>query len=158
MEQEPYPPCRTRVGSWEAGALSDATYYLRFLRNGKRVWQRVGRGPDRALAALRNTEHDLHGVALGREIQDVPRSVGSPKPEPLPKSEASMTVPVSREMPLTEAIAGYMAEVRQFRSPKTIAACEHILKLFGSRYPKKTIQAITREICSATCASYRTVG
>ena len=122
----------------------DATYYLRFLRNGKRVWQRVGRGPDRALAALRNTEHDLHGVALGREIQDVPRSVGSPKPEPLPKSEASMTVPVSREMPLTEAIAGYMAEVRQFRSPKTIAACEHILKLFGSRYPKKTIQAITR--------------
>ena len=74
----------------------------------------------------------------GVGYKTIPRSVGSPKPEPLPKSEASMTVPVSREMPLTEAIATYMAEVRQFRSPKTIAACEHILTLFGSRYPRKT--------------------
>ncbi len=120
-----------------------ATYYLRFLRNGKRVWQAVGRDPDRALAALRNTEHDLHGAALGRGIQNGSRSLESP--EPLPKSEASLPILVPREMLLTEAIAAYMGEARRFRSPKTIAACEHILTLFGSRYPKKSIQAITRE-------------
>lgn len=123
----------------------DATYYLRFLRNGKRVWQRVGRDPDRALAALRNTEHDLHGAALGRGIQNGSRSLEPPEPEPLPKSEASLPILLPRETPLAEAIAAYMSEVRRFRSPKTIAACEHILTLFGSRYPKKSIQAITRE-------------
>jgi integrase len=123
----------------------DAAYYLRFLRDGKRVWQWVGRDPDRALSALRNTEHDLHCAALGREMQDVPRSVESPEPKPLPKSEASLTILIARETPLEEAIATYMSEVRRFRSPKTIAACEHILTLFGSRYRKKSIQAITRE-------------
>jgi integrase/recombinase XerD len=121
-----------------------ATYYLRFLRGDKRVWKRVGRDPDRALAALRNTEHDLHGAALGRGIQNGSQSVKSPEPEPLPKSEASLKI-LPRETPLDEAIAAYMSEVRRFRSPKTIAACDHILTLFGSRYPKKSIQAITRE-------------
>jgi hypothetical protein len=136
-----------------------ATYYLRFLRNDKRVWQRVGRDPDRALVALRNTEHDLHGAALGRGMENGSRPVESPKPEPLHKSEVSPTVSVLRETPLTEAIAGYMGEVRRFRSPKTIAACEHILKLFGSRYPNKSIQAITREdLLGQPCSSRRMKG
>ena len=120
-----------------------ATYYLRFLRNGKRVWQAVGRDPDRVLATLRNTEHDLHGAALGRRTESGSRSLESP--EPLPKSEASLQILVPRETPLAEAIAAYLSEVRRFRSPKTIAACEHILTLFGAEYPNKSIQAITRE-------------
>jgi len=122
-----------------------ATYYLRFLRNDKRVWRAVGRDPDRALAALRNTEHDLHGAALGRGIQNGSQSAESPELEPLPKSEASLMILPPRATPLAEAIAAYMSEVRRFRSPKTIAACEHILTLFGSRFPDKLIQSITRE-------------
>jgi integrase len=49
---------------------------------------------------------------------------------------------------LAEAIAAYLSEVRRFRSPKTIAACD----------PNKSIQAITREdLYSATCPSYKSV-
>ena len=122
----------------------DATYYLRFLRNDKRVWRAVGRDPDRALAALRNTEHDLRGAALGRGIQNDSQSGESPVLESPAKSEASLTI-LPRETRLDEAIAAYMSEVRRFRSPKTIAACEHILTLFGSRFPDKLVRSITRE-------------
>jgi hypothetical protein len=44
----------------------ESIYYLRYLRGGKRVWQRVGQDADVAVTALRNTEHDLRSVALGR--------------------------------------------------------------------------------------------
>jgi alpha-D-ribose 1-methylphosphonate 5-phosphate C-P lyase len=38
-----------------------------------------------------------------------------------------------------------MAEVRRFRAPKTIAAAQHMLALFGAQFPGKCIQNITRE-------------
>jgi integrase len=38
-----------------------------------------------------------------------------------------------------------MAEVRRFRAPKTIAAAQHMLALFGTQFLGKPIQNITRE-------------
>jgi hypothetical protein len=72
----------------------EAVYYLRFLMVGKCMWQSLGPEPDRALAALRNIEHDLDAIALGR-IPDsipvpvpvlVPSSVPAPAPEPMASS------------------------------------------------------------------------
>jgi hypothetical protein len=130
MEQESHPSCRTLVGSRAAGALSRRYLLPEIHRNDKRVWQRVGRDPDRALAALRNTEHDLHGAALGRRIQNGSRSLELPKT--LPKSEASLPIPVPTEMLLTEAIAAYMAEVRRFRSPSRLQPPHSVWLAVGS--------------------------
>ena len=48
--------------------FAHSVYYLRFLRGGKRVWQAVGAEPDGAIVALRNAQHDLEAVALGKKI------------------------------------------------------------------------------------------
>jgi integrase/recombinase XerD len=124
----------------------EAVYYLRFLRGQKRVWQAVGLDPDRAIIALRNMEHDLEGVALGRNAQKV---FPSPQPTvPEPRSQYFEALPstlLPAQTSLTDAIATYLSEIRRFRAPKTIAACENILTLFGSRFPNKLIQSITRE-------------
>jgi integrase len=124
----------------------DATYYLRFLRNGKRVWQAVGRDPDRALAALRNAEHDLQAIGLGRKPLNIASDwqCTNPGPSPSPSAGRPAALPGPGTM-LPDAIAAYLAEVRRFRSPKTIAACEHILSRFGSRFPSRLIRDVTRE-------------
>jgi hypothetical protein len=44
----------------------EGSYYLRFLRDRKRVWQPVGKESDVVINALRNKEHDLQSVVLGR--------------------------------------------------------------------------------------------
>jgi len=46
---------------------------------------------------------------------------------------------------LDNAIKSYLAEVRRFRAPKTIAAAQHMLSLFGAQFSGKAIQNITRE-------------
>jgi integrase/recombinase XerD len=104
----------------------EGIYYLRFLRGQKRVWQAVGAEPDAALVALKNQEHDLQAVSLGRSAS-----------EPIAPTEAPL--------PLAEAISSYLAEVRRFRSPKTIAACGRILGVFGSRFPDRSVTSLRRE-------------
>jgi hypothetical protein len=54
----------------------EGIYYLRFLRNGRRIWQMVGSDADAALATLQNTQQDLRDVALGR----TPQSTIAPSP------------------------------------------------------------------------------
>jgi integrase/recombinase XerD len=110
----------------EAEYHPEGCYYLRFLRKGKRIWQSVGTDADVALVSLRNAEHELKGISLGRSAPNL--SAGR-------KSAVS----------LDDAIKSYLAEVRRFRAPKTIAACQHILTLFGSRFSGRSVQDITRE-------------
>jgi hypothetical protein len=62
----------------------------------------------------------------------------------------STVVSASVEQPqavisLDAAIQEYMDEVRRFRSPKTIAACENMLSRFGAGLPVKLIKDITRK-------------
>lgn len=107
----------------EAEHHLEGCYYLRFLRNGKRVWQSVGPDTDAAIVALRNRQHDLESVSLGRTAAtaDVDRQVSQRKPQ----SKRS----------LAEATENYFNEVRPFRAPKTIAACERMLGRFLRRFP-----------------------
>ncbi len=117
-----FHPVRNRNGSFRQGyALrdgqpefySDSRCYLRFLRGGKRVWESVGQSADAALVALRNKEHDLQSVSLGRVAT---------LPAVEPESVISASRPASPS--LDDAIVEYLDEVRRFRSAKTIAACE----------------------------------
>ncbi len=92
----------------------EGIYYLRYLRGTKRVWHAVGADADVALVALRNKEHDLQAVRLGRSVEE------------------RTSQPISR-LGLGSAIESYLGEIRRSRSAKTIAACNRILGVFGSR-------------------------
>jgi hypothetical protein len=109
----------------------EGTYYLRFLRSGKRVWQPLGPDPDVAVVVLRNTELDLRPLGLGRPVVGV-----------LGDSQAQN---VTSAVLLNDAVQTYLQEVRQFRAPKTVAACEQMLNLFSSRLLKRTLDSITRK-------------
>ena len=57
---------------------TEGSYYLRFLRDGKRVWQPVGQ--DAAIVALRNTEQILRAITLGRSTPAVKPELRDPVP------------------------------------------------------------------------------
>ncbi len=114
---------------------SNVCYYLRYLRDGKRVWESIGPIADAAVVALRNREHDFQSVALGRVAS--PALAGA-EPESVPASCSSPSVS------LDAAVAEYLDEIRRFRSAKTLSACENMLGLFQSRLPAKYIKDITR--------------
>jgi integrase len=117
----------------EAEYHPEATYYLRYLEAGKRVWQNVGPDSDAALVALRNAEHDQQALTLGRSLPPSAAPVSAENQQP----DAPLTLESARD--------AYLAEVKRSRSAKTIAACEHMLKLFCEQYPGKLISQITRQ-------------
>jgi len=98
--------------------------------------------------ALRNKEHDLQSVVLGRTAfaSDVSQQTSvspSLSASRLVAEQEALISPAS--VSLQDAIESYLDEVRRFRSPKTIAACEHMLNLFGSRLPGRSVKDISRE-------------
>ena len=111
----------------------EGSYYVRYLCRGKRVWKSVGPNPDAALAAVRNLQHDLEAFGLGRPGCHPNLKVEPPSPE------------ASARRSLAEATRAYLDEVQQFRSPKTIAACENMLGRFLARYPNKSMIDTTRK-------------
>ena len=54
----------------------EGVYYLRYLRGAKRVWHAVGTDADAALVALRNKEHDLQAIRLGRSVEEPTQPLG----------------------------------------------------------------------------------
>ena len=78
------------------------------------------------MVAFQNTEHALQSLYLG---YSAPSSVAEPA--------ASVTL---ESISLDDAIGSYLEEIRRFRSAKTIAACHHMLTLFGSRLPVRSAQ------------------
>jgi len=108
-------------------AHPEGVYYLRYLRGKKRVWQAVDANADAATRALRNTEHDLHAVSLGRQAQ--PSNPASPAPDIL----------------LNDAIESYLTDVRRFRMKKTVAAYQRILGILRDRYQDRSLGSISRE-------------
>lgn len=83
------------------------------------------------MVALRNMEHNLQSISLGILAAGVP-DFGE---------ERSASASVS----LSEAIQTYLQEVRQFRAPRTVKACEPILVLFESRFEGRSVKSITRK-------------
>jgi integrase/recombinase XerD len=133
----------------KAESHEEGIYYLRCLRDGKRVWQAVGPEADAAAAALQNKEHDLQSDSLGRST---PAPVPSSTPGPVQSPVPTPTTAVS----LDDAIKSYMAEVRRFRAPKTIAAAQHMLALLfidiAGRIERK---AKTQPTCQSTSSRLR---
>ena len=83
----------------------EAVYYLRFLRGGKRVWQAVGHAPDRAIAALNNTEHDLRAAVLGRKTPDTAPTPHVESSQQAPQQAgATAAVSIQTGTPLVDAI------------------------------------------------------
>ena len=106
----------------------EGVFYLRYARGGKRLWESIGTDPDLAITALRNVEHDLHAVVLGRT----------------PALVSSAVAPAKESPPVEDAIAAYMTEVRAFKAQKTISACEHMLGEFAKTCGGKDVQRVTR--------------
>lgn len=104
----------------------EGQYYLRYLQGGKRRWQAVGPSADEALTALRNTEHDLQAIRLGRQIEP-PTTGGTP------------------DTLLRDAIESYLCDVRRFRMPKTVSAYERILGLLRDRHEGRYLASFTRK-------------
>src|ERR1019366_3664038 len=95
----------------------EAVYYLRFLQGDKRVWQSVGAQPDRVLATLRNTEHDLDSIALGRTAEPAPVFQFPPSSDHIPLAAPTPTpvaAPANISPSLEGAIETYLSEVRRF--------------------------------------------
>jgi hypothetical protein len=109
----------------------EGRFYLRYLHNKKRIWQSVGSNGDVALVALLNTQHDLESASLGRIAAAPPFAPPAEDPR------------LATGRMLEEARQEYLAEVRQFRAPKTIAACENILTRFISRFPARCVEDIS---------------
>lgn len=108
----------------------EGIYYLRYARCGKRVWDSVGKDPDLALTALRNVEHSLTSIALGRAAFENRPGIEVP-------------APVLDQTTLEAGIATYMAEIRVFKAPKTISACDHVLAEFAKTCKGKLLQQVT---------------
>ncbi len=109
----------------------DGIYYLRYARGGKRVWESIGREPELALTALRNIEHDLSAIAIGRTTAAVHPS-------------AEVAVLPAQTVSVTEAIDAYLTEVRTFKAPKTVSACTHMLGEFEKTCKGKLLSQVTR--------------
>jgi integrase/recombinase XerD len=138
------PAVFNRNGALRAGFASisgnpvshpEGIYYLRFLRDGKRVWQLVGSDADAAFATLQNTEQDLRDVALGRTLPST--SASGPSGEP-PQS--------SSQVFLSPAVGLYIERLKKLgRSFKTVREANRILDLFAGQFLAKAISEITSD-------------
>jgi integrase/recombinase XerD len=138
------PAVFTRNGTLRAGfalisgnpvSHPEGIYYLRFLRDGRRIWQMVGSDADAALVALQNTEQDLRDVALGRTPQ--------PTTAPSPSGEPPQT---SSQVFLAPAVDLYIERLKKLgRSFKTVREANRILDLFAGQFLTKVISEITSD-------------
>jgi integrase/recombinase XerD len=111
----------------------EGVYYLRYKLGGKRrQWVPVGADSDCAIAALRNTEHDLQAIGLGRETGSLPA--------------APDDAPLKEQLSLNDEIELYLDEVRKLKkADKTLAASKNMLARFSVGVSGKMLRKITRD-------------
>ena len=109
----------------------EGIYYLRFLLNGKRVWQAIGKQPDAAIAALRKKEVELQSASLGIPVSTLQIPVS--KAESAPRTL------------LQDAIKVYLNDLQRFRAPGTVAGAKPMLRSFGGRFAGRFINDINRQ-------------
>lgn len=127
-------------------------YYLRYLTNGKRVWEPVGGDPALALEERRRTENRLEGIALGnlKADESEPKLTPLSKPTIDPEAEAALE-PASRSEPKTErkllsaAIEKYLEGKRDAgKKKKTMSAYTTALQYFQESCTKTYVEEIER--------------
>jgi integrase/recombinase XerD len=117
----------------------EGTYFLRYAKNGKRVWERVGNDSQLALTAKQKREKTLEAKAVGVEVVEAGPVTG-------------------KQTPLTEAIAEYLAEVKAAKAAKTFLAYSRTLTLFVQTIRKDHLETIDRKDVLAFIAAMRANG
>jgi integrase/recombinase XerD len=117
----------------------EGNYFLRYAKNGKRVWERVGNDAQLALTAKQKREKTLEAKAIGVEVVE----------------DAPLT---GKQTPLTEAVAEYLAEVKAAKAPKTFLAYSRTLTLFVQTIKKDHLETIDRKDVLAFIAAMRAIG
>jgi hypothetical protein len=102
----------------------EGSYFLRYAREGKRVWEGVGSDPQLAMIAKLKREKSLEAKAAGVELVE-------------DKPQRKMTS-------LTEAVTEYLVEVETAKSEKTHAAYSHTLELFKQSTSREHLEEIER--------------
>ncbi len=120
---------------------SESTYYLRFLRGGKPCLA-AGR-PGSGCSDHRPAQY---GTRPSVDCLGTPNSDASYKPESANCFGPHHVQTRPSFVDLSEKCHQVLLRGdRGFRSPKPIAACEHMLNLFESRFPGKAIKDVARE-------------
>jgi integrase/recombinase XerD len=101
----------------------EGVYFLRYAKDGKRVWEAVGSDPQIALDAKRKKERVLAAIAAGATVIERDSTE-----ETSPKMQEASTT--ERGTLLSEAIEEYLTEVSLQKAPATYVAYEHTLRLF----------------------------
>jgi len=97
--------------------FDEATYYLRYAKNGKRVYKRLGSDAQQALVAKKRLEFRLRAAADGIEL---------PPDESTGERDSSFTT----GRPLLDCITSYVKEIAAHKSKKTLAAYTETLLSF----------------------------
>jgi integrase/recombinase XerD len=124
-------------------------YYIRYLRNGKRVWEPVGKDPSIALTQRQKTENRLEGIALGNFKPDElkPKPGPPPAPELTPKEAPEQEPPSSHaeRRLLSTAIKQYLDGKRDAgKKKKTLSAYTTALDYFRESCAKTYLDEIER--------------
>jgi integrase/recombinase XerD len=110
--------------------FEDAVYYLRYLKDGKRIWHPVGADAELALTAKKQLETRLRAVAQGIALAPVEERPGTDK------SASGRT--------LASAAETYLEEIRLTKKKKTLAAYSTALRYFQAACEKTHLEEIDR--------------
>jgi integrase/recombinase XerD len=126
-----------------AAYFPGSTYYLRYQRGGKRVWEPAGDQPSTALAALQRKV-----LALGEPGAE----------SPTPTVPVSIPIGDTPKRLLADCASEYIAETAEHKSVKTLAAYKLAVTAFCEGVKKEHIEDITREDILTCSAALRKKG
>jgi hypothetical protein len=103
----------------------EGVYYLRYLKAGKRIWERVGNDPQHALTAKLKVEHMMQGVGLGMTAPE-------------------LSSPALQKTNLPETVAEYLSDAASGKSNKTYLAYSRTLNTFLKVCSKQYVEEVNR--------------
>jgi integrase/recombinase XerD len=113
-----------------AAYFPGSTYYLRYQRGGKRVWEPAGDQPSTALAALQRKV-----LALGEPGAE----------SPTPTVPVSIPIGDTPKRLLADCVATYIAETEEHKSAKTLAAYRLTVFEFCAVLTRTSLKDVARE-------------
>lgn len=118
----------------------EGSYFLRHAgHEGKRVWEPVGNEPQLALVAQRKREKAIDAQAAGVQVVD-----------------DTPAAPVTKGTSIADAVAEYLAEVKEAKSKRTLLACTLTRNLFAGAVSRESLEEIDRKDVLAFIRAMRT--
>lgn len=118
----------------------EGVYFLRYLKNEKRVWEAVGEDPQYALIAKIKKEKLLEAKAAGVAVKE-------------DDAEAA-----AKKITVSKATGEYLDEIKAHKSRKTFLAYSLTIKLFRHSCAKEQMQELDRKDVLAFMAHLRSEG